>query len=225
MKNKLLIIIGIVLLVTGIGAPFVVRILEEKKINERFIDTYSYHKDFWTIYPLIKESREIVQKNKTHDGAYHSLAQSYYTLTAFDEAVTALQKALEIKPDNDAYWFFLGKTQQSKKVYPLAAQAYEKALELNPTKKEHFQTLAWLYYFRFEGDEHKKAFDILEKAVKRFPNDKDVWFDLTRYNLYDNNIKAFLEYAPKYLALNPGDEGIKKEYENYKKLFFQEKKK
>lgn len=224
MRNKLFIIIGILLLTSLIGTPFVMRTMQEKKADERFVATYSYHKDFWTIYPLIKESRDIARKNKAHDGAYHSLAQSYYTLGAFDEAENALQNALAIKPENDAYWFFLGKIQQGKKAYPAAAVAYEKALALNPTKKEHFQVLAWLYYFRFEGEQHKKAFDVLGRAVKRFPEDKDLWFDLTRYNLYDNNIKEFLVYAPQYLALNPSDENIKKDYKNYKKIFSSEKK-
>ena len=92
-------------------------------------------------------------------------------------------------------------------------------------KKEHFQALAWLYYFRFEGEEHKKSFDILKKGLEKFETDKDLLFDITRYNFYDSRAKEFLQYAPKYLAVNPSDTAMRKDYEQYKKIFSEQKNK
>ncbi|MBI4250697.1 hypothetical protein HY622_03855 [Candidatus Uhrbacteria bacterium] len=191
---------------------------QSDKAEKQFITTYSAHKDFATIYPLITEAREIVQKNPRHDGAYQSLAQSYFTIGAFDRARDALLKAVEIVPDNDAYWSFLGRTYQRLKAYPDAAAAYAHALELDRSRVEYYTQLAWLYYFRFEGDDMLKSYDILKQGLERFPDDKDLLFDITRYYLYENKMEEFAYYAPRYLVVDPTDQGgFKKELEKYKK--------
>lgn len=203
-----------ILLIGGNGQLFTVPDAAEKQ----FVKTYSTHKDFETIYPVIQEAQKIVKKNPRHDGAYQSLAQSYFTLNAYDRARDSLLRAVEIVPDNDAYWSFLGKTYQRLKAYPDAASAYTRALELNKNKIEYYTQLAWLYYFRFEGDDMLKSYDILKQGLELFPEDKDLLFDITRYYLYENKMEEFVQYAPRYLKVDPSDPGgFQKEFDSYRK--------
>jgi len=217
-KGSIFLIIGILVVsIGGTAAFFGFSFRQEQQAEEQFRVQYSSHQDFETIYPLIKEAREIVRKNPRHDGAYQSLAQSYFTIGAFDRARDALLVAVEIVPDNDAYWSFLGKTYQRLKAYPDAAAAYARALELDESRVEYYTQLAWLYYFRFEGDDMLKSYDILKQGLERFPDDKDLLFDITRYYLYENKMEEFTMYAPRYLAVDPTDQGgFKKELEKYR---------
>ena len=105
-------------------------------------------------------SQELIEKNPGNDSAYYSLGQGYYGLRAYNEAIKALKRATEIKPDNFDYRSFLGKVYQAKKDYPAARDAYIETLRLNPDKQNHYIQLAWLYYFRLDP-EKDKAFEVL----------------------------------------------------------------
>ncbi len=227
MKKTLTLIISVLVLgILAASAFFAFRYFSEQKAEQAFRSLYGSHYDFNTVYSVIKENKALLAKNSRHDGALDSLAQGYYVLGALDEARDAILKATELRSDNDAYWSRLGQIYQRRKEYPLAASAYEKALLVNPKKKEHYKNLAWLYYFRSEGEDRLKAFPVLERGLKAFPKDQDLLFDITRYYLYDKNAKEFLKYAPRYLAVNPQDKAMQKDYESYKKqLKFKDKKK
>ncbi len=217
--KKIYILIGIAIFLALLGAsPFALRYFSEKKVEEAFRATYGSHKDFDRIYSVIHENKALIAQKPDNDSAYDSLAQGYYVLGALDQARDAMLKATELKGDYDAYWSRLGKIYQAKKEYPLAATAYQKALRVNPKKKDHYKNLAWLYYFRFDGADHLKAFPILQSGLQSLPKDKDLLFDITRYYLYDNNVKEFLKYVPQYLAVNPQDSAMKKDYEKMKKI-------
>lgn len=223
--KKISILVGIGIALGVLGAWFFIfRYYSEKEIEKTFRATYGSHSDFTTIYSVIQENQTLIAKKSDNDAAYDSLAQGYYTLGALDEARDAITQAVRINSGNDSYWSRLGQIYQRKKEYPLALAAYEKALEVNPKKKDHYQKLSWLYYFRFEGMDHAKAFSVLERALTVFPKDKDFLFDITRYHLYDNNVKEFLKYAPHYLKINPYDKAMEKDYEKMKKIMSGEKK-
>ncbi len=101
-------------------------------IEERtFISKYSGQKDFWLVYPTLKENKELIKKNPKNHSAYDSLGQGYYGLKAYDKAIDAFLRAIEIAPDNPDYWAFLGKVYQAKKDYSKACDSYLAVLKLN----------------------------------------------------------------------------------------------
>lgn len=218
-SNVIIVVVGIALVaIASSAAPLIWREYSARQAEQQFVAAYSGHKEFETIYPVIKDARERIKKNPRHHAAFHSLAQSYFTLGAFEQARDALLAATNIAPDNDAYWSFLGKTYQRLKAYPDAANAYARALELSPKKVEHYTQLAWLYYFRFEGDDMQKSYGILKQGLEQFSNDKDLLYDITRYYLYENKMAEFAEYALRYLQVDPQDKGgFRKELDAYQK--------
>lgn len=190
-----------------VGAGIVLLLLSTFMKQGGLLDKYENHKDFEKVRAALEENMATIEKNPKHDLAYYSLGQGLYGLGGYDDAVWAMKKALEIRPDIDYYWTFLGRTYQMKKDYPAARDAYIKALELAPNKQINYTNLAWLYYFRLDS-EKEKAYEVLKRGLEKFPNDKDILFDITRYYLYDENKIEFLKYAPKYVKIDPTNELI-----------------
>lgn len=206
---KPLFIIGIVLVTVLAGTIFARSYLGDAV----FILKYRNQPGFWSIYDALKENRDFIKKNPNNDSAYYSLGQGLYTIGAIDGAIDAFLNAVHISPKNDYYWSFLGRSYQAKKNYPNARYSYIKALEAGPDKVLNYTKLAWLYYFRLPGEEYK-AYEVLKKGLEKFPLDKDILFDITRFYLYDKNEAEFRKYAPRYLKIDPTNELIKKAYEN-----------
>lgn len=188
--------------------PWIREILQERA----FIKKYSQAKDFWSVYPVMKENQKLIAQNPKNEGAYYSLGQGLYSIGAFPQAIDAFSHTVEISPQKYYYWSFLGKAYQGKKDYQKARDAYSKALELEPNNANNYTMLAWLYYFRLEP-EKEKAFEILKKGLEKFPDNKDILFDITRYYLYDKSTTEFRKYAPLYLKIDPSSPAIQEAYE------------
>lgn len=158
----------------------------------------------------------MIRKNPRNDSAYYSLGQGLYSLKGYDDAANALREAAKIDPTRVYYWSFLAKIYQGKKGYLGARDAFTKVLDMEPDRQVNYTNLAWLYYFRLDP-EKDKAFEVLKKGLERFPNDKAILFDITRYYLYDNNWEEFLKYAPRYLAIDPDYPAIRDKYKELTK--------
>lgn len=181
-----------------------------------FLLPYQKNVEFKNVESALKEDREMIRKNPQHDGAYYSLGQGLYSLKGYDDAIDAFISATEIDPKKVYYWSFLAKAYQAKKDYLGARDMFTKVLDMEPDKPVNYTNLAWLYYFRID-EEQKKAFDILKKGLTRFPEDRAMLFDITRYYLYDNNWEEFLKYAPRYLAIDPDYPAIRDKYKELTK--------
>lgn len=208
MKKLYIICGGVAILFLCVGIFLSSDFFRDIKIRSKYAD----QKDFEIIFPSIQENYDFVEKNPRNDSAYYSLGQTFYNLKGYDDSISTLKKAVDIAPATYYYWGFLGKVYQAKKDYTSARDAYIKTLELKDDKPEHYLQLAWLYYFRLET-EKDKTYEILKRGLEKFPKDKDMLFDITRFYLYDENETEFRKYAPRYLAIDPNNELIKPAYE------------
>lgn len=189
-----------------------VTILFWKFSPENILSKYEKQKIFGQVRTTLEDNLQALEKNPKNDSAYDSLGQGFFGLRGYDDAIWAFTEATKLKPESDSYWFFLGKAYQAKKDYKKAKEAYIKTLEINPNNPLYYTTLAWLYYFRLDA-EMNKAYEILKKGLGKFPTDKDILFDITRFYLYDKNEKEFRKYAPRYLKIDPNQDLIKNAYE------------
>lgn len=193
-------------------APVVRRSWAAARVEREFVQRYGQRKDFLVVKQVIDENRAFVRANSRNDSAYYSLCQGYYVLGALDEAIAACQQAADLKPEQDYYWSFLAKAYQGKKDYARAAEMYRQALSLNAGRSGNYTTLAWLYYFRVK-DAEPQAYEVLEAGLQKFPDDRGLLFDITRYHRYDRHDAEFLKYAERYLAVNPSDETVRQWYD------------
>ena len=203
MKRKIFLIIEIFVSLLIIGIAFYTL-----WGRDRLLDKYNGVKGFEDMRETMETRLAFIKTNPNSDGAYYSLGQDFFTLGGYDDALWALKKAIEINSKADTYWSWLGKTYQAKKNYASAKDAYIKALDIGPNRQMNYTLLAWLYYFRTD-DERDKAYEILKKGLEKFPDEKIILFDITRYYMYDENKAEFLKYAPKYLKLDPNYSAIK----------------
>jgi len=63
----------------------------------------------------------------------------------YDEAVTVMQQASQLDPNQDLVWFNLGDAQRGAKKYPDAIASYQKAIAIKPTAGAYHNNLADAY--------------------------------------------------------------------------------
>ena len=114
-----------------------------------------------------KKAIEAVQKhNEKVKTLNASLAQAK-TLEAagnYDEAVTVLQQATQVDPNQDLIWFNLGDAQRGAKKYPEAVESYQKAIAIKSTVGAYHNNLADAYAKSGQTDKAVQEYDAAAKA-------------------------------------------------------------
>jgi spermidine synthase/tetratricopeptide (TPR) repeat protein len=99
-------------------------------------------------------------------GAYFNLGQAYSRKGRHDEALTAYQKALGLKPEHAAAATALGDVYAEQGRYDQAIAAYRKAVASDPGSATAYGNMGWAYYA--QGD-FQKCVEFSEKAVTADP--------------------------------------------------------
>jgi tetratricopeptide (TPR) repeat protein len=117
--------------------------------------------------------------NQSDWSLYYMLGFSYFKLNRTDEAIQALEKALAMKPGENAATEVLGKAYLVKgvaslsgKQYAAAVQALLKAKDYNPQNGNIFYNLAEAYLFQKKYPEAEQA---LKQALVLMPRSPDVY--------------------------------------------------
>lgn len=105
----------------------------------------------------------------------------------YDKAIIAIQKAIELEPKNDAFWYELGKNLLSQKKYIDAESAFNKAIEINDKQRWYWNGLYDVYY---DTKAYQKAIPVLQKLITFDPNMKE---DLVSVYMFTNQHDKALE--------------------------------
>ena len=117
------------------------------------------------------------------------------------KAITELEIATKLKPDEGDTWHDLGLAYRRAKRDDDAIKAYQKAIELSPNESRFHFDLAAAYRRKQDPD---KAIPEYEKATSLDPGNADGWFDLGfMYKENHENDKA-VEALKHYLDANKG---------------------
>jgi tetratricopeptide (TPR) repeat protein len=94
-----------------------------------------------------KKIVEVQKQNEKIKGLNAQLAEAKQLETAgnYDQAITILQQAVQVEPNQDVIWANLGEAQRGAKKYPEAIESYQKALALKPTSGVYHSALAEAY--------------------------------------------------------------------------------
>jgi Tfp pilus assembly protein PilF len=92
----------------------------------------------------LKQQQEVMKQNEKIKGLNAKLAEARDLEKAgnYDQAISLLQEATTTDPSKDLLWAYLGDAYRGAKKYPEAAQAYQKALEINPNSGAYHNGLA-----------------------------------------------------------------------------------
>ncbi|MEO6694265.1 MAG: tetratricopeptide repeat protein [Ignavibacteria bacterium] len=140
-------------------------------------------------------------------GIYHALAEVYFKLSKYDEALIEITNALNLDSDNPNYLEILSNIYIARKDFAKAANTYEKILSLDSTYTYGLYSLARLYQ---ELKMPAKAIVIYEKITSKLGYDFDVlnkMYDI--YINYRDYVKA-AEVLENILTIDPYNIEIKK---------------
>jgi TolB-like protein/Flp pilus assembly protein TadD len=128
--------------------------------------------------------------------AYESLANFYYTKEQYSDAANTYEIVARLTPDSSrgyigkgsAYWM-LGDTQK-------ALQAYERSLDLNPSRQT-YTNLGMFYYY---AGQFEQAADMQKKALGFAETDHRVWGRLAESYRFIPGQESESQYAYKRAA-------------------------
>ena len=98
---------------------------------------------------------------------FYMLGVSYYRLNRPDEAITALEKALSMKPDQSAPAQVLGKIYLKKGIDALSAKQYSETVQALQKAKEFDPQNGYIYYNLAEAFLFEKKYSEAETALKQ----------------------------------------------------------
>ncbi len=150
-----------------------------------------------------KKAEEVEKHNAKIKGLNATLAQARELEGAgnYDQAVTLLQQATQVDPNQDLIWAYLGDAQRGAKKYNDAIESYQKALALKPNVGQYMGNLADAYAKAGQTD---KAMQTYTAAAQADPqNAASYYFNegaiLTNLGKVDDAITAF----DKAIQLDP----------------------
>ena len=97
--------------------------------------------------------------------AHYNIQNPYSDKRALDEAITALQKAIEINPYNPAVYFDLGSAYSQRKILDEAANALEEMIRIDPNFAKAHCGLSVIYERKGMKEEAQREFAIYQKLV------------------------------------------------------------
>jgi tetratricopeptide (TPR) repeat protein len=150
-----------------------------------------------------KKMEEAQKQNEKIKGLNASLQQAKELEGAgnYDQAITVLQQATQVDPNQDLVWAYLGDAQRGAKKYSDAVESYQKALALKPTSGPYMSQLADAYAKSGQTD---KAVQQYAAAAQADPQNAAAYYYnegavLTNTGKIDEAIAAF----DKALQLDP----------------------
>jgi len=123
---------------------------------------------------------------------------------AYEQAIEAFKKALELRPDFPGAWCALGNSYSGLERYAEALLAEQEAIRLNPRFGQ-----AWLYLGMIYHDlgENQKALQALQQAVLVEPDNKDAWLVLGNFYKDQQQYDAAANSLERAIQLDPSADG------------------
>jgi tetratricopeptide (TPR) repeat protein len=149
--------------------------------------------------------RKAIENSESAD-AYINIALILYKKGNFEEAITYMTKALQLKPNNIKILGNLISIYNKANKFDMAEQIYNMAISIDPKDASLYHKIANTYIHQ---DRYNDAVVVLEKSLKYQSNKADVYFvlgNIQRYNL--KNINKSVEYYKIYLDMSPDTPGV-----------------
>lgn len=165
--RKLLIIISLIFIVSGLSAQKIVR--DSIRSGNKAFTEQRYNE-------AERNYKSAITKDPQSKEASYNLANTYYKQSKWDEAIKEYQHYLTLESDNKtqmgAAWHNIGNTQLKKKELQLSMEAYKNALRLNPADEEARYNLAVVQKIIKDKEDQDKDKD-KDKNQDKDQKDKD----------------------------------------------------
>ena len=145
------------------------------------------------------------------------LAQLYHQLELFEKARAALEAVLDIEPGIAEAHALLGNVLYQQEKYEDAAEAYRRAIALNPEDHGSCNNLAWLY--AIQGIRLKEAQRLSWRSLQQAP-DSPTYLDTFAEILYRTaQYERAIEVIRHAISLRPEDPALRNHLQNQLEKF------
>lgn len=201
--------------------------LESKKVkfeSEEEKEYYEFIVDLMENGAISENSRKILDKIKIKFGISETRAKeleefakqnnsassndlleegkTYYNNGEYDKAIEIFKKAVELYPNDDDSWSWLGNSYGINGQIEEAIKYHLKAAELNPDDSRNWYNLGYSY---INNEQYQESIEPLLKAIELNPDDSDSWYFLGVSYYKNGEYQKAIEPLLKATELNPDD--------------------
>jgi len=133
---------------------------------------------------------------------HYYLAEKYYGTEQFSLAVSHLEKAINIIPNNPRYWQLLGEIKIRERDFSSAKTYFSQAINIFPNNSEALNSLAMVN--RKLGD-FESAINCLERAIKLHPKKTVYRNNLTQLFMEKGDYDKASKDANELITMDPSD--------------------
>ena len=187
---------------------------EERKLANQGFEALK-NREFKKGIEFLKKSVEI---NPEYDEAWHGLGYAYLGLQDTGNAISSLENALILKPNNDTYLSSMGKAYSMmsfqrfeqkdfdnwKSLAEKSVEYHEKSIKNNPNNIISLLDLGTIYYRPL--NQFKKSIECLNKVIKINPNEVKAWMFLGFNYREISDLEKAINSFEKVIELNPNFE-------------------
>lgn len=134
-------------------------------------------------------------------------AKDHFNLFQFDQALSALNQAVQINPNDWEAHFLIGRALMRQKKELEAEKHLQKALELNRSETEVQKALGALYISFAKNSQnagkHQEMVDFLHKACRAYPSGTKIWQSLME-NWWKMNEFEKIKQEGDFIVKNTG---------------------
>ncbi|MBX2842308.1 MAG: tetratricopeptide repeat protein [Flammeovirgaceae bacterium] len=157
--------------------------------------------DYKKALVLLEESERLNPDNPT---TKFKIAQVYYDMEKYDEALPYAVKALQIENSNIYYYLLLADIHKAKKEYEQVVKVYKDLLDIVDGSEEYYFDLASAY---LHLSDYKNAIEAYNKAETIFGLNEAVVRQKQRIYLNINDLDAALGEGQKLVDAFPSNSG------------------
>ena len=140
----------------------------------------------------------IIKEDPNNYASYFQLAQIYFELNDLVKAEAAGQKALDLNPNDEWHYVFLGQVKVAKGDYIGASDIYEKMIQ-NLKTKDIDLYFDWVMLLE-KADKYDEALEALHLMEKKFGYSDDILFEKISVYLKSNQHKEAISEIKKLLS-------------------------
>ncbi len=157
-----------------------------------------------------KAYEKAIQLQPSYSPAYVNLADLYRELGREDDAERTLRTALEVDRSNAEAHEALGLALVRQKRVPEAARELARAADLRPEVARYAYVHAVALH---EAGDRSGAIDVLTKAHRRHPSDRDILVALVEYHVEAGDRAGALRWARRLSEIAPNDSSVRSMFE------------
>lgn len=167
------------------------KILDKRKIKFGISETRAKELEEFAKQNNSASSNDLIEEGKT-----------YYNNGEYDKAIEIFKKAVELYPNDDDNYYWLGRSYYQNEQYEEAINSLLKAIQLVPNSPEYWAMLGISYGINGQIEEAIKS---LLKAAELNPDDSSNWYNLGYAYINNEQYQESIEPLLKATELNPDD--------------------